>query len=56
MDSSFNPPRSRFNATLYDNNLEQQHEELKRFISSFNHHTEPKELEAIIEKTEEIQP
>jgi hypothetical protein len=41
--------RGRFN-TLFDYNLEQQHEELKRFI---NHHTEPKELEAITEKTEE---
>lgn len=40
--------RGRFN-TLFDYNLEQQHEELKRFV---NHHKEPKELEAITEKIE----
>ena len=46
--------RGRFN-TLFDYNLEQQHEELKRFVSSLNHHTEPKELEAITEKTKEAE-
>jgi hypothetical protein len=43
--------RPRFN-TLFDYNLEQQHEELKRFL---NHHTEPKELKAITKKTEEAE-
>ena len=43
--------RPRFN-TLFDYNLEQQHEELKRFV---NHHIKPKELEAITEKTEEAE-
>ena len=57
MDSFFNPPRHRFNTTMFDNNLEAQHEELKRFAQSavphnINHHTEPIELEAIIEKIE----
>ena len=41
------PPRNRFNTSSYDNNLEAQHEELKRF-ASFNHHIKPIELETII--------
>ena len=41
---------------MFDNNLEAQHEELKRFAqSSIIHHTEPIELEAIIEQTEEVE-
>jgi hypothetical protein len=55
MDCSFNPPRHRFNTVSFDTNLEQQHEELKRLASAFIHHTKPKELEAIIEKTEAIE-
>ena len=31
------PPRNRFNTFSYDNNLEAQHEELKRFVSSIHH-------------------
>ena len=53
MDSFFNPPRHRFNTTMFDNNLEAQHEELKRLAqSSISHHTDPIELEAITEKIE----
>ena len=55
MDSSFNPPRNRFFTSSYDNNLEAQHEELKRFASS-NHHIKPIELESIIDIIEETQP
>ena len=55
MDSSFNPQRSRFNAVSFEGNLEQQHQELKRLASGINHYTEPIELEAIIEKTEEVE-
>ena len=59
MDSSFDPPRNRFYTSTYDNNLEAQHIELKRFASAIsqnynvaNHHIESKVLETIIEKIE----
>ena len=45
------PPRNTFN---YDNNLEAQHEELKRF-ASFKHHTKPIEDEKINDNRETTQ-
>ena len=47
MDASFYPPRHQFNNNNYDDNLNQQHEALKRMMNSYenltNHHTDIEE-------------
>ena len=47
MDASFYPPRHQFNNNNYDDNLNQQHEALKRMMNSYenltNHHIDIEE-------------
>ena len=54
MEALFNPPRYIFNNNSYDNNLNIQHETLKRIMNSFenlpNLHTDEAEEKTIIEK------
>jgi hypothetical protein len=54
MEASFYPPRHQFNYNTYDDNLNLQHEALKRMMNSYenssNHHTSEAEEKTIIEK------
>ena len=58
MDASFYPPRHQFNNNNYDDNLNQQHEALKRMMNSYenltNHHTDIEEeiIRILINKDE----
>ena len=53
METSFYPPRHTFNNNTYDDNLNIQHEALKRIMNSYenvsNHYTDGAEEETIIE-------
>ena len=54
MEASFYPPRHQFNYNTYDDNLNLQHEALKRMMNCYenssNHHTSEAEEKTIIEK------
>ena len=55
MEASFYPPRHIFNNNSYDNNLEIQHEALKRIVNIYDnepiHRTNEPEETPTIEKT-----
>ena len=58
MEASFYPPRHQFNNNNYDDNLNQQHEALKRMMNSYenltNHHIDIEEeiIRILINKDE----